>query len=149
MLALKEKRENVRESMFRCCYDYAVTLGKLLNIEAEMPRIAGRQIDRANASASSPFDYYLQNMYLSFLDHLIDRLNTRFDKYGSMIHKMHASVPSVIGMGKLEGNNKIEEIIHVYRDDLPTLGNSFEEYTRWERQEQFATWIRIQIYMCC
>ena len=71
---------------------------------------------------------------LSFLDHLIEGLNTRFDKNGSMIHKMQALVQSVIGMGKLEGNNKIEEIIHEYRDDLPTLENAFEEYSRWKRR---------------
>ena len=73
-------------------------------------------------------------MCLPFLDHLMEGLNTRFDKYGSMIHKMHAFVPSVIGMKKVEGNYKIEEIIHVYRHDLPTPGNAFKEYLRWERR---------------
>ena len=69
-------------------------------------------------------------MCLPFLDHLIKGLNDRFDKYGSMIHKMHAFVPSVIGMGKGEGNNKIEKTIHEYRDDVTFSGNAFEEYSR-------------------
>ena len=34
---------------------------------------------------------------------IIDGLFTRFDKHGSMIHKIHAFVPSVIGMRKVEG----------------------------------------------
>ena len=51
-----------------------------------------------------------------------------------MIHKMHAFVPSVIGMGNVEGNNKIDEIIHEYRDDITFPGNAFGEYSRWERQ---------------
>ena len=51
-------------------------------------------------------------MCLPFLDHLIEELNTRFDKYASVIHMMHTFVPSVIGMGKVERNYKIEEIIH-------------------------------------
>ena len=40
-----------------------------------------------------------------------------------MIYKMHAFVPSVIGMGKVEGNNKIEEISHECRDEysLPQI----------------------------
>ena len=134
MLALKKERVNARESICRRCYDYAVTLGKSLDIGPNMPRIASRQIHRANGSASTPFDYYLRNMCLPFLDHLMEGLNTRFDKYGSMIHKMHAFVPSVIGMKKVEGNYKIEEIIHVYRHDLPTPGNAFKEYLRWERR---------------
>ena len=69
-----------------------------------------------------------------FLDHLIEALNTKFDKYGSIIYKIHAFVSSVIGMGKVEGNNKIKEIIHKFRNDLLTLGNAFEEYSRRERQ---------------
>ena len=51
-----------------------------------------------------------------------------------MIHKMHAFVPSVIGIGKMEGNNKIKKIIHEYRYNLPTPGNAFEEYSRCERR---------------
>ena len=35
---------------------------------------------------------------------------------------------------KVEGNFKIKDIIHVYRDDLPTPAIAFVEYSRWERQ---------------
>ena len=70
--------ENARESIFWRCYDYAVKLVKSLDIEPDIPRIAGRQI--YHASASTPCDYYLRNMCLPFLNHLIDGLNTRFDK---------------------------------------------------------------------
>ena len=73
-------------------------------------------------------------MCLRFLDHMTEQLNTRFDKYGSMIHKMHAFVPPVIRMGKVERSYKCEDIRHEYRDDPPTLRNTFEEHSRWERQ---------------
>ena len=73
-------------------------------------------------------------MCLSFFDHLIERLNTRFDKYGSMINKMHPFNPSMTEMRKVEKNYKAEEIIHEYRDDLPTPRNAFGEYSRWERR---------------
>ena len=92
-----------------------------------MLRTVGGQIHRADAPASTPVDYYLQNMYLPFLDHLIEGLSTRFDKYGSMIHKMHVFVPSVIGMKKVEGNYKIEKCIHECRDDPR---NAFKECSR-------------------
>ena len=107
-----------------------MTLGKSLDIEPNLLRTVGGQIHRADAPASTPVDYYLQNMCLPFLDHLIDALNTRFDKYGSMIHKMHVFVPSVIGMKKVEGNYKIEKCIHECRDDPR---NAFEEYSRGRR----------------
>ena len=53
MLVLKEESVNIRESIFRRCYDYALTLGKSLAIEPNMPRIAGRQIHRANTLVSN------------------------------------------------------------------------------------------------
>ena len=34
--------ENARESIFLRCYDYAVTPGKPLDIEPDMPRNTGR-----------------------------------------------------------------------------------------------------------
>ena len=49
--------------MFRRYHGYVVTPGKLLDIEPDVPGIAGRQIHRANASASTPFDYYLRKMW--------------------------------------------------------------------------------------
>ena len=64
-------------------------------------------------------------MCLPFLEHLTEQLNTRFNKYGSMIHKMHAFFPSVIRMGKVERNYKSEDIRHEYRDDPPTPRNIF------------------------
>ena len=91
-----------------------------------MPRIVGRQKHRANASASTPFNYYLRNMCLPFLEHLIEGLNTRFNKYASMIYNMHAFVRSLVGMGNIEENDKTVEIIHKYKDDLSTPGNVFE-----------------------
>ena len=51
-----------------------------------------------------------------------------------MIHKMHALVPLVIEMGKVERNYKTQEVIHEYRNDIPTPRNAFEKYSRWERR---------------
>lgn len=44
--------------------------------------------------------HIFQNVFLTFLDRLIEGLNTRFDKYGSVVPKMNAFVPSVIAVGK-------------------------------------------------
>ena len=71
MLALKEERENAGESIFRRCYDNALTFGKSLDIEPDMSRIADKKINPANASISTPLDYYVPNMCPPFLNHLI------------------------------------------------------------------------------
>lgn len=60
----------------------------------------------------------MQNKCLPFLDHLTEGWKTRFDKHGLIIQKIHVSVPSVTGIGKVDVKNKIEDIIHEYGEDL-------------------------------
>ena len=67
--------ENARESIFLRCYDYAVTPGKPLDIEPDMPRNEGRQTHSAKASASTLLDYYLVNLPPPLFDHLREGLN--------------------------------------------------------------------------
>ena len=81
-----------------------------------MPRIAGRQTHRANAPADTPFDYFLFNMCLPFLDHLLQGLNSRFDKHGSLVHYMYGLIPSLIGEKEVD----IKETIGQYKSDLPS-----------------------------
>ena len=50
-----------------------------------------------------------------------------------MIHKMHAFVPSVSGMVKVEKYYKTEETIHEYIDALRTPRKACVEYSRQER----------------
>ena len=64
MLALKEERENAGESIFQRCYDNVLTFGKLLE---------NKKINPANASISTPLDYYVPNMCPPFLNHLIEK----------------------------------------------------------------------------
>ena len=92
-------------------------------MKRDMPKISDRQIHRANEFPSTLFDYYWRNVSS------ISWSSDRRIKYGSLIHKMYAIVP-LIGMGKVEENNYIEEIIHEQRHDLTTPGNAFEEYSR-------------------
>ena len=44
------------------------------------------------------------------------------------------AVLSVIRMGKAEGNDKNQKIIHEYREDIFFPRHAFEEYTKWERR---------------
>ena len=67
---------------------------------------------------------------------VLNGLNTRFDKYGPMIHKMHAFVPSVSGMVKVEKDYKTEETIHEYIDALRTPRKACVEYSRQERRQK-------------
>ena len=81
---------------FKRCYNYACSMAKLVGIVPSMPGLASRQMHHENAEADTPEDYYRRNVCLPFLDHLIQGIDSRFDKYGRTILLMMGLVPSVV-----------------------------------------------------
>ena len=63
-----------------------------------------------------------------------------------MIYKMHAFVSSVIGMGKVEGNNKIEEISHECRDEY-SLPQIALKNTQDEKDDGKLFWREINLIL--
>ena len=49
-----------------------------------MPQIVARQQHRPSAESSTLFDFYRVNMCLPFLDHIINGIDVRFDKYAKL-----------------------------------------------------------------
>ena len=78
-------------AFFKHCVAYANNVAALFGEEGSIPRTAARQHHRANAEANTPFEYWLRNVHLPFLYHII----VRFDKYGAIIHRMAGLVPTV------------------------------------------------------
>ena len=73
---------NGEDYVFTHCFSYATDLVPLFNVEPSSPRTAVRQSHRVNAAAETPFQYWLSNAYLPFLDHIImevdSKLSTEF-----------------------------------------------------------------------
>ena len=61
-----------------------------------MPRIPAHQQNRPNAESKTPLDYYRVNMCLPFLNHIINVIGVRFDKYGKIVLTMAGLVPTAI-----------------------------------------------------
>ena len=60
-------------------------------------------------------------MCLPFLDHLINGIDVRFDKYGITVLMMQALIPSNIA----ERDVTIDDIDEIYKDD---------KFIRWKRR---------------
>ena len=56
-------------------------------------------------------------------------VDSRYDKYGEIVHKMSGLVPSVIA----ERDVSIKDVVEMYRDDLPSPMHTEEEIIRWKR----------------
>ena len=63
-------------------------------------------------------------MCLPFLDHLINGIDECFDKYCKTVLMMQALSPSVIA----ERDVTFNDIVEIYKDDLPAPNNCQEEF---------------------
>ena len=63
--------------VWQALYDKAVMIARDVGIEPSMPRQYGRQRNRPNAPAATPFQFWKTNMYLPFVDHLLVELDAR------------------------------------------------------------------------
>lgn len=64
-------------STFKKLYENAVQLASEMDVDVKQPRTIGRQRHRANAPATTTFEYFEVNLHNTFLDHLITQLNDR------------------------------------------------------------------------
>ena len=92
-----------------------------------MPRIAERQANRSNASASTPKDHFRTNIYLPFLHIVVQQMNERFST--------HAKVISQFSMLLLKNYDETELPNACYKMYQPLLYFSFSaveaEVLRW------------------
>ena len=105
-------------------------MASLIDIAPCVPRIAAPQQHRENPESDTPFIYYIKNMCLPFINHLINRIDVRFDKYGKTVLMMQALIPSII----VERDVTIDDIVERYKEYLPALNNCKEEFIRWKKR---------------
>ena len=105
-------------------------MASLIDIAPCVPRIAAPQQHRENPESDTPFIYYRKNMCLPFINHLINRTDVRFDKYGKTVLMMQALIPSII----VERDVTIDDVVEIYKEYLPALNNCQEEFIRWKRR---------------
>ena len=141
---LQYERENAKTSLFKRCNSQACVVAALIDIQPTMPRVAFRQIFRANAESNIPFQYYLRNICYPLIDHLIQGIDNRFDKYGSTVYLMYELIPSVI----VERDITVKDIIKQYQDNLSMPINAEEEFFSMEKKMEVRVEKRLPIYHC-
>ena len=80
--AIQSCRTNVA-SFHNRLYARAVAIAQSVGIGESAPRLASRQQHRSNIPAQSSSEYFRLNLTIALLDHLINELDTRFDKKSS------------------------------------------------------------------
>ena len=128
---LKEQRAD--PTAWDTLFDNAVDLAAKFNVEASKPRNAGRQVHCENVPADTPSQYWKRAMYLPFMDHLLQELDTRL-----LVAQDRYVAPYIIPsqLTKLTPQ-RITQLYESFKDDMPgDQGQVESEVARWKARWQ-------------
>ena len=127
-IELELLKSNCKEE-FTVWYSEIKSLADDLNIPVTTPRIASRQVHRANVPADSPETYYRRNIMIPFLDHITTELESRFGPVHQTKIKLLGLIPSVAATYP---SASIKEVGELYKADLPSPQLLSTEFNRWK-----------------
>ena len=84
---LKAIREQI-EVHFSRWYEASIELGKDVDVEPTVPRIANRQRHRDNVPAATPVKYFQCSLCIPLMDHLITQMDTYFSEIQMNVSKL-------------------------------------------------------------
>uniref|UniRef100_A0A3B1KIQ4 DUF4371 domain-containing protein n=1 Tax=Astyanax mexicanus TaxID=7994 RepID=A0A3B1KIQ4_ASTMX len=119
---------------FNQIYEQAVRMAAQVNVEPTQPRAAGRQKHRENVPAEGVKEYYLRNMAIPFLDHVISEFESRFSPLSVSASRLMGLIPSV--QCNSDVTVDISEAVALYQDDLPSPEVIHQELKRWKLKWQ-------------
>ena len=134
---VKSVYENLRETAekdFGQIYDHAVRMSAQVVVEPAMPRSAGRQKHRANAPAGTVNEYYLRNLAIPLLEHIISEFEARFSPLSVTSSLLLGLVPSVLC--SQEEALDLSRAVDIYKDDLPSPELLDQEVKHWKLKWQ-------------
>lgn len=129
----KELRETIEDD-FNQIYEQAVRMAAQVNVQPSKPRATGRQTHRGNVPAETVKDYYLHNMAIPFLDHVISEFESRFSPLSVTASRLVGLIPSI--QCNLDVTVDISEAVLLYQDDLPSPELIDQELKRWKLKWQ-------------
>ncbi|KAG9282540.1 52 kDa repressor of the inhibitor of the protein kinase-like [Astyanax mexicanus] len=119
---------------FNQIYEQAVRMAAQVDVEPTQPRAAGRQKHRENVPAEGVKEYYLRNMAIPFLDHVISEFESRFSPLSVSASRLMGLIPSV--QCNSDVTVDISEAVALYQDDLPSPEVIHQELKRWKLKWQ-------------
>lgn len=115
------------ENILHMWYVQSEEIAGEVNVVPQVPRVASRQIHRANVDHESPEQYYQRSIVLPFLDNLREQMRERFGNTQMLASKLINLVPSVIC-----SDSSFDDVVSFYKDDLPHPSIVNTEIMRWK-----------------
>ena len=95
---------------------------------SEVEQVIRSMQNRANAPAISVQEYFLRNIAIPFIDHVITELETHFIPLSTTSSTLLGLIPSVLCNQVVD----ISEAVEMYKDDLPSPELIDQELRRWK-----------------
>jgi hypothetical protein len=133
MLSAERVDDSVREFIF----EEAVALGVRNDVQPSVQRSARRQCHRGNVPGDTPSEYWKRNLYIPFVDNLVNELNDRLVQNEHRFSAQYLLPSQIANITR----TKLTELYFTFRKDLPANDNiEFQrEVDRWR-----ARWTDVQ-----
>jgi hypothetical protein len=115
-------------------------LSAKVSVELTVPRIVGRQTQRANTPSTDAEEYFRRTVMIPLLDHMTTELETRFGDNHRTVIQLLCLVPACIASSEIGFRiavpEKLLELVATYKCDLPAPDLFHVEYASWVRHWQ-------------
>lgn len=124
---IKENMDEEFEQVFQAMFD----MSKIAGVDIANINITRNGNKKTDANVEeSPRSYYLENVFLPFLEHLIGEFDARFNSSTAIAVNGFKLIPSHT---QLLEDKDIKEIVDYHRQDLPSPNTFFIEIKLWMR----------------
>ena len=130
-MVYQSMRDNINQD-FDTIYDQALKLATQLSIEPTKPRTAAMQQHRSNAPSETVKEFFLRNLAVPFLDHLIVNLEERFSPLAQASARLLYLIPSIL----IDKEVEMAPAVALYQDDLPSSQLLEQELKHWKLKWQ-------------
>ena len=113
---------------FETIFERARIVAQSVDCSLEIPRQVARQQHRANASATTPCEYWRINLFFPFIDHLMTQFDERFRESSRNMYLGYYLIPKYLP--QLD-DEKLKAIRESYQADLPQFHSFEQELLRW------------------
>lgn len=118
VITVRESLESIRKDVdnhFKNIFSEVLKIASKIDVDIKIPRVCGKQNQRANVNVTNPEDYYKITIFIPFIDQIICELRTRFDQRLREIIPLEGLIPS--HFNKYD-NKTILEAAKIYENDL-------------------------------
>ena len=99
-----------------------------IDVQPSMPRNCNRQRHRPNSDVENTESWYIVNIAIPFMDHILQELDSQFSALTQTASKLLGLVPRVLCKREID----MTQLVELYSNDIPSPELFMQELTRWK-----------------